>query len=269
MSESSHRDDRLNVALELDDLCVRLSFALPSGWSPSRLSPSVDGRERDGRLALRMIASSTKDDGVLRVAASRVPLPLGLAPAVVYWSQLLGLEEVPEDPSTWADWPAFSGLWRDASAGFVAVAWIQVDDVVVELHLEGLRATLDTVWAMLRASFRCESFREPLVTPSIAESWTSRVARLRHEGQIEEAIAVIEREGDCGEALLLEAQLHAERMRGALAAAQTQAARNAWQQAVRWARAYAASATSGGEGAARSFECERFLKHLGSEPGSQ
>lgn len=43
-------------------------------------------------------------------------------------------------------------------------------------------------------------------------------------------------------------------------------AAHAWQEAADWARTYASMATSGGEGAALSYERDKFLEQLGPEP---
>jgi hypothetical protein len=86
-------------------------------------------------------------------------------------------------------------------------------------------------------------------------------------GQLDEAIAVAERDGDRAEVLLMIAELHAERMRRALDGNEIELARDAWQKAEANARHYAATATSGGEGTARSVERDEFLAELGPEPG--
>lgn len=103
-------------------------------------------------------------------------------------------------------------------------------------------------------------------SPNSLEPWWARVKKLRELGKIEEAITVAERDGDRAEALLVQADLHIERMRLAQAAGQLQVMREAWQKASACAHAYAASATSGGEGAARSDARDRLLARLGPEP---
>jgi hypothetical protein len=98
------------------------------------------------------------------------------------------------------------------------------------------------------------------------ESWWSRAKALRDEGRLDEAIAVVERDGDRAEALLVQADLHMDRLRRARAEREIDVARDAWKKAASCARAYAASATSGGEGAARSIERDRILAELGPAP---
>lgn len=99
-----------------------------------------------------------------------------------------------------------------------------------------------------------------------SEPWWVRVKKLRELGKLEEAISVAERDGDRDEVLLVQADLHIERMQRAQAAGQLDVAREAWRRASNCAYSYASTATSGGEGAARSIERDRVLARLGPEP---
>jgi hypothetical protein len=99
-----------------------------------------------------------------------------------------------------------------------------------------------------------------------SEPWWVRVKKLRVQGKLDEAIDVAERDGDRAEVLLVQADLHIERMHLAQAEGRLGVAREAWQKASACAHAYAASATSGGEGVARSAERDRLLARLGPEP---
>ncbi len=147
----------------------------------------------------------------------------------------------------------------------MCLIWLGIADSAIELRIqtEDLGAR-DELIDWLRQHLECEPIE--IVDTAAAEPWWTRVAKLRERGLLEEAIAVVKRDGDRAEALLVGADLHAERMHRAQAAGEVQVAREAWRSASACAHAYAASATSGGEGAARSIERDRLLARLGPEP---
>jgi hypothetical protein len=151
----------------------------------------------------------------------------------------------------------------------VAVAWLQTPEAVLEWWLEGPAEQRDYflgVWALIRGTVTCTTLASPKPARAAHESWWTRVEKLRSQGQLDEAIDVAERDGDRAEVLLVQADLHTERMRRAQTAGQLDLAREAWHKAADCAFAYAASATSGGEGAARSLDRDRILASLGPEP---
>ena len=63
------------------------------------------------------------------------------------------------------------------------------------------------------------------------------------------------------------AEIYAERMRAFQRAGNKARAEAAFKLAVHWMNSYAASATSGGEGAALSYECDQFRHALAREFG--
>ncbi|MBB6095961.1 tetratricopeptide (TPR) repeat protein [Povalibacter uvarum] len=251
---------------KFDDAGVSLNLDLPAGWTVQRESPPAAA---EGFLRPRLTASSADGQIRLRVAAAAMKLPVGLVPAVVYWAQLHHLNELPENDERWNGFPALAGWSTAGDAKRVGAAWIQVNDSVVELLIDGPAADherLSAVWDLMRLSFRCTSHQRLEPPAHEPESWWSRAKALRDEGRLDEAIAVVERDGDRAEALLVQADLHMERLRRARAEGETDVARDAWKKAASCARAYAASATSGGEGAARSIERDRILAELGPAP---
>ena len=97
-------------------------------------------------------------------------------------------------------------------------------------------------------------------------AWWTAAEALEAEGRTDEAVALVDRECKFQGALLSQAELWARAMRRALEAGDRSAARTAWEKSSNLAYAYAASATSGGEGTALSKERDAFLARLGPEP---
>lgn len=254
-----------NIELQLDHCVLRL--ALPAAWTWAR---PADQNAADPAGRLPGVLSATSPDGghTLRIAAARLSPPLGIMPAAVYWSQFHGLPHLPDDQMPLHDHPALSGWFELDGYTIVAVAWVQAGPLCIELRLDGPakdKEELLATWTTLTLALECVEQRpeEPETQP---EGWLSRAGALRAQSRLEDAIALIELEGDRAEALLMQSDMHLERMRRAVTAGDAVLARQAWQQAHDCAHAYASGATSGGEGAARSLERDRFLAELGPKP---
>lgn len=261
------------IKVRLDDASTRIGFSLPAGWS-YRVEQGPQGTppmDPEGRLPIRVTARTQDDLFELRVAGARLKLPMGVMPAAVHWTQLYGLSDFPEDETRWAECETLSGVTSVSGAAetLVAVAWMQAKEAVLEWWLEGpaeQREYLEGVWGLVRDSMSCTTLASPKPLRDAHEPWWTRVQKLRSQGNLDEAVSVAERDGDRAEVLIVQADLHAERMRRASAAGQLDVAREAWKKAADCAYAYAASATSGGEGAARSMDRDRILAELGPEP---
>lgn len=263
-----------SVDLKLVDAAISIRLEIPAGWTTGRLSlpDRAPQGPADGTLWPRLDAISEDRRIRIRLAAAAIPLPVGLVPAVVYWAGQHRLAQIPDSEEMWDGFPALAGWSKRGEGGdlkLVGAAWVQIDGSVVELLVEGPatdRERLSATWDLVRKGFRCaphDVAQRPAHDP---ESWWSRAKALRDEGRLDEAIALVERDGDRAEALLVQADLHAERLRQARAEHRFDVARDAWQRATCCARAYAASATGGGEGMARSVERDRILAELGPAP---
>lgn len=256
-------DTRSPIDLELIDARVRLRLKLPAGWSWQRV-PAPSRIDREGKVTPRLEARCDAGGAELWVGASYLPSPSGLTAAVVYWCPLYGLN-VPESATQWGSHEAFVSYSPSDTTPQVCFIWLKVADSVIELRIQAETTTAcDALFDWLRINLECESLE--VAEPVASEPWWMRVKRLRELGRIDEAISVAERDGDRAEALLVQADLHIERMHRAQAAGQSEIMREAWQCASACAHAYAASATSGGEGAARSVERDQLLARLGPEP---
>jgi hypothetical protein len=97
-------------------------------------------------------------------------------------------------------------------------------------------------------------------------TWSTEAQALEAQGRIDDAIALVERKCDVLGALLAQAELWACTMQTRLETGDREGARYAWRKSSGLADAYAASATSGGEGVALSRERDAFLSRLGPEP---
>ena len=97
-------------------------------------------------------------------------------------------------------------------------------------------------------------------------AWWAAAQALEEEGRIEEAVELVGRECDLQGAIISQAELWARAMHRRLEAGDRDGAKHAWGKSRDYAYAYAASATSGGEGAALSRERDAFLAQLGPEP---
>ena len=102
--------------------------------------------------------------------------------------------------------------------------------------------------------------------PSGPPAWWQEAQALEEGGKIDDAVALVGRECQYQGALLSQAELWQRTMARRLAAGDREGAREAWRKSSDFAWGYAASATSGGEGAALSLERDRFLEQLGPEP---
>src|SRR6185436_4353202 len=97
-------------------------------------------------------------------------------------------------------------------------------------------------------------------------AWWSAAEALEAEGRVEEAVELVGRECDLPGAIISQAELWSRAMHRRLEAGDREGAKHAWGKSRDYAYAYAASATSGGEGAALSGERDAFLAQLGPEP---
>ena len=108
--------------------------------------------------------------------------------------------------------------------------------------------------------------RKQMAEPSGPPAWWAEAQALEEEGRIDDAVALVDRECRYQGALITQAELWQRTMVRRLAAGDREGAREAWRKSQDFAYGYAASATSGGEGAALSLERDRFLAQLGPEP---
>lgn len=108
--------------------------------------------------------------------------------------------------------------------------------------------------------------RKLIESPPGPPAWWTAAEKLEAEGRTEQAVAHVQSECNMQGALLSQAELWARTMRRLLEAGDRALAREAWEKSRNLAHAYAASATSGGEGAALSRERDAFLAQLGPEP---
>ena len=123
-------------------------------------------------------------------------------------------------------------------------------------------------------AFHDQSKRQMIVPPpakNLGPINTTAWARAAHstdgpdrlEAVEKEMLAAIDHIGVAGSI----AEIYAERMRAFQRAGNEPRAIAAFKLAVDWMGNYAASATSGGEGAALSYECDKFRKALAREFG--
>ncbi|HTL25910.1 MAG TPA: hypothetical protein VL280_04800 [Burkholderiales bacterium] len=108
--------------------------------------------------------------------------------------------------------------------------------------------------------------RKQLTKSDGPPAWWAQAQALEADGRIEEAVALVGRECQFQGALITQAELWQRTMSRCLAAGDREGARQAWSKSRDFAYGYAASATSGGEGAALSLERDAFLAQLGPEP---
>jgi hypothetical protein len=214
---------RLPIELQVDELGLSVAFELPGeqAWAIQR--PAVaESTNRDGSLTPR--ATATSPDGRLRLHLSASELsPPSLAAAAVYWMAQHRLEGLPDEDPAWDDMPAMSGIFESLKTPShpTAAVWISTDGLCIELRLTASndeRAHLIAAWPTIRQTFRCAVKRAAAPEIDARMPWWSRTARLRERGEIQRALELVEREGDIAEALLVQAELHMERMQRAVEA---------------------------------------------------
>jgi hypothetical protein len=120
--------------------------------------------------------------------------------------------------------------------------------------------------AEARRKSKRERKKERKEAASGPPSWWKEAQALEAEGKVEEAVELVGRECDLQGAIISQAELWARAMHRRLEAGDRESAKHAWRKSRDYAYAYAASATSGGEGAALSGERDAFLAQLGPEP---
>ena len=109
--------------------------------------------------------------------------------------------------------------------------------------------------------------RKRLTAPGAGPpAWWIDAQALEAQGKVEEAVELVGRECDLQGAIISQAELWARALHRRLEAGDRAGAKHAWRKSRDYACAYAASATSGGEGAALSGERDAFLAQLGPEP---
>jgi hypothetical protein len=109
--------------------------------------------------------------------------------------------------------------------------------------------------------------RKRLTDPGAGPAgWWVAAQALEAQGKVEEAVELVGRECDLQGAIISQAELWARALHRRLEAGDREGAKHAWNKSRDYAYAYAASATSGGEGAALSRERDAFLEQLGPQP---
>lgn len=123
-------------------------------------------------------------------------------------------------------------------------------------------------------AFHDQSKRQMIIPPPVknpapmnSTAWARAAQRTdgpdRLEAVEKEMLAAIDHIGVAGSI----AEIYAERMRAFQRAGNEPRAVAAFKLAMQWMYSYASSATSGGEGAALSYECDRFREALARELG--
>lgn len=123
--------------------------------------------------------------------------------------------------------------------------------------------------AHLRPGERKMIARSPAIDPTPSPSpYRQYLAAVADDtGRLKEAEDEILRSADHIGVAASVAEMYAQRMRMFQRAGDEPRAAAAFKHAIRWMRSYASSATSGGEGAALSDECDRFHEALTREFG--
>lgn len=96
--------------------------------------------------------------------------------------------------------------------------------------------------------------------------WWIRAKQLEADDRLPEAEALLRTSINHLGFAIQTARLYAERFERLQNAGDLTGARDAHAQAIDWAYNYASYATSGGEGAALSYQRDKFIKELGPAP---
>lgn len=268
-----------------------LDFAieLPEDWALQGLDGNVPAEPADfvrepARLFALLEARSPDGACSFQVAARPSEMASALVTNAVY---LLGQRDVDLDDDFDERVGAYTGLagggWRPtAGGGRERLQWAVLEDggrllLCLLAGPAAQPAALAALWTRLAGSFRLlapRGQRQPLLTPPRPRrdadagppAWWRDAQALQSAGRIEAAIALVARECAQAGALLAQAELMARQRTLCLQADDLAGARAAHRAAAGFARAYAAGATSGSEGAALSLECERFIAGLGPPP---
>ncbi|MEO7998018.1 MAG: hypothetical protein ABI852_11270 [Gemmatimonadaceae bacterium] len=149
-------------------------------------------------------------------------------------------------------------------------AFLEDGDRVVQLLMATSSTDRDThlaVWTTALGSFALTASRGSNVEvfPPVID-WWGQAKQLEVNNQLDEAEAVIKHAIPHLAFALQTATLYAERYARMLELHNHQGAVEAHEKAVDWIRSYAGFATSGGEGAALSYDRDVFLAALGPSP---
>lgn len=245
--------------------------AIDFDLEPARLQPLLRAHAGDADLQLQLSARPATTVSPLVVSATYLMGEIGLLPDV-------DGDDRPVGPHA-----ALSGPARLEAGGPARAAWyayFEDGGRLLQLCLHGPPAaasTLATVWTQLLATFRLlhaqgalgsmtDWQRAPPAAGSGPPAWWLQAEALQGSGQLDEALALVGQSCSHQGAVLSQAELCAREMRRLLAAGDRPGAVAAHERACRLAWAYAAQATSGGEGTALSHERDRFLAALGPVP---
>jgi tetratricopeptide (TPR) repeat protein len=260
---------------------------LPMGWQAETAAGAL---RPEGAMCLMWQAFSADTLARLQLrlqvsACLQPELPMGLASAAAQWRAAKGLLLNDAVGSTA---PAVQRLahcnssnvvlgsarqGQGPEAPIVHFAYLRQGRHVLELLLHGPATRSEdalAAWRCAAASWRVHAAQpegrqrhKQHRTPVSPAAWWLRAQALQAQGQLEEALNLVERECDQAGRLLAQAELLVRQMRQALAAGRLSEAMRAQERAVDCACSYAASATSGGEGAARSLQRDEFLRANG------
>ncbi|WP_374436760.1 hypothetical protein [Inhella sp.] len=239
-------------------MALQAVLALPTGWH------ALD----DSRRLLLL-----HPDNSVQISLQRLAAPEGLAAL---------LDQI--EAQTRADYPApqFLRLQCGPVQGLAVRGIADGDQALEQMHLllpaeEGfaVRARVtatpaaasqagDLAEALLHSLQFVSELAEP-ETPVHDErpEWARQAEALEAQGRLAEAERLMLDSCPYLGVLISVAEMYRREMGRCLARGEAAAAASAREAAVRWAHAYAASATSGGEGVALSRERDEFLARLG------
>ncbi len=253
--------DEANGRAWVASMALQAVLALPTGWH------ALD----DGRRLLLL-----HPDNSVQISLQRLVAPEGL-------SALLDQIEA----QTRADYPTpqFLRLQCGPVLGLAVRGLADGDESLEQMHLllpaeEGFavraRATAtpaaasqagDLAEALLHSLQFVSELAEPAEpdapVPDERPEWARQAEALEAQGRLAEAERLMLDSCPYQGVLISVAAMYRREMGRCIARGDAEAAAHAREAAVRWAHAYAASATSGGEGAALSRERDIFLASLG------
>ena len=160
------------------------------------------------------------------------------------------------------------GIWGEIP--FTALAYVEDGDRVVQLLFRADTpdaSAIKTIWNMIVQTFTLDE-RNGATVPveSDPNDWWNLALSMEAADRLDDAEALLRERIPHIAFAAQTAELYRQRMLRLLGVGNVDGARAAHAEAANWIRTYASMATSGGEGAALSWERDRFLASLGGAP---
>lgn len=265
------QEERQEFSTAIDSL--NFTSSIPTGWIAETVQQATNDFSNAAEMQKLVALHDAKRQFAFMLRARPIAAGTSLKSqaSAILDATLLNVYSM--DEQELSSEPGVVGLATDETTNDRAPVWfafLEHNQYLVQLSLRffgGSAGAHLNAWNTIANSFRFADSAAP-AQPSQEPPhvWWARAKQLELENKLGEAEAVIRNAVPHLGAISQTARLYAERMTRLLTDGDIADAREAHGKASDWIRDYASLATSGGEGAALSFERDQFLNELGPVP---